>query len=110
MRRGGTACRGTPALGRAWEAAKPGPLVPVWAEVLIMPRDDLRPLFGIVGNMPRLDHNPKRPKGWTAEDSEIYEWFRSNDKLLRWLFDTSRRRGLIRFDGETKTWRGKYVD
>ena len=55
--------------------------------------------------MPPLRHQPGTEFSWT--DSEVVAWLVAQPEIRRYVFDRCRTRGLIVFDPETRTWRGR---
>lgn len=71
-----------------------------------MTRKQSSKLLACVRQMPPLDHHPDRPLPFHPERSQVCAWLIAQPDIRQWLFQIVQGRGLIRFDPESRTWRG----
>jgi len=64
--------------------------------------------YDVARTMPPLRHSTHGPgEMFDIQKSEVVAWIKSQPKLMQLVFDKILERGLIVFDSETKTWRGR---
>lgn len=59
-------------------------------------------------NMPPLSHSSSKPFDITK--SEVANWLAGQPEIMQKVFDMASNRAVIKFDTETKMWRGVDYD